>query len=84
MAPQMEHPPFGKSAKMTFLKALNAVIKQLEDARNAGDTDRSRVLEEQEKVVRWKLMKATTPDPEAVAAWHERADKFMGPPPHAR
>ncbi len=83
MASLMDHPPFGRAAKMRFLQALNKVIDRLEEDRKVGNPDRIRVLEEQEKVLRWQLNKACNPDPEAVAAWHERAIP-IGPPPHAR
>ena len=84
MASQMDHPPFGRAAKMRFLQALNKVINQLEESRKVGNPDKIRVLEEQEKVLEWKLNKACNPDPEAVAAAYERAMKFTMPPPYAR
>ena len=82
MVLQMEHPPFGRPAKMEFLQALNKVNDQLEEARKAGDSDRIRALEEQGKVLEWQLDKACNPDPEAVAAARERAIRIPWPPSH--
>ena len=80
MESQMEHPPFGRPAKMRFLQALNMVTDQLEVARNADDPDWIRALEELEKVLSWKLDKACNPDPEEVAAARERAIRIEFPP----
>lgn len=83
MTSQIEHPPFGRAAKMRFLQAFNKVLDRLEEARADGDPDRIRLLEAEAKDLEWKLRKAGNPDPDAVAASHERAARFMGPPRHA-
>lgn len=81
MISQIEHPPFGRATKMRFLQALNKVMGRLEEARADGGLDRIRLLEAEEKVLEWKLGKASNPDPDGVAAWHERADRYVAPPP---